>query len=45
MKLELLGIKLRHLASFSDQPIQPVALLVDDLKQILPLGLVQPYVG
>src|SRR5947209_1091195 len=38
-------IQLRHLAGFSHQPVQAVALLVDDLEQVLPLRLVEPRLG
>jgi hypothetical protein len=45
MKLELMCIQLRHLASFSHQAVQSVALLIDDLKQVLALRLVKARLG
>src|SRR5262249_16425731 len=45
MKLELVRIELCHFASFSHEPVQSVALLVDHLKQIFALRLVKARLG
>jgi hypothetical protein len=45
VKLKLMRIKLRYLTSFSHQPVQPIALFVDNLKQVFPLRLVEPRLG